>query len=149
MEASTEQPEGAASTEQPEGEASPEQPVAPPDSTPLEAFLAFKDTLRELGGLSRNDRLERAWLSGVSVKGFHCGGEKKVADLPSPPAKARVWGYVAPGRLRWARTKAAFLKEARSFAGPRVDFEFCSQTELRAFCLGISYDVAPIEITAS
>ena len=111
--------------------------------------MAFKDTLRELGGLNRNDRLERAWLIGVSVKGFHYGGEKKVADLPSPPAKARVWGYVAPGRLRWARTKAAFLKEARSFAGPRVDFEFCSQTELRAFCSGIGHETEPSEIPAA
>ena len=121
-----------------------------PDSTPLEAVLAGRDTLRELGGLTRNDRLERAWLSGLVLKSWYFGERTKATDLPAPPAKTTVWGYVAQGRpVRWTRKKAVYSREARSLAGPRVDFEFCSQTELRAFCLGISHDVAPIEIPAS
>ena len=121
-----------------------------PDSTPLEAVLAGRDTLQELGGLTRNDRLERAWLSGSALKSWFFGEEKQATDVPAPPAKTTVWGYVAQGGpVRWARRKAVYSLEASSHAGPRVDFEFCSQAELRAFCLGISHDSVPIEIPAS
>lgn len=123
------------------------QPVAP-DSTPLETILAGKDALQPLGGLSRTDRLERAWLSGVTLKFWYFGEDEQVADLPTPPAKVTVWGYVVPGQpVRWARRKAAYLKAVRLHSGPRADFEFCSQTELRAFCLGIAYTLMPTEIS--
>ena len=132
------------------------QPVAPaeerrlPDSASLESVLAGRDALQTLGGLSRNDRLERAWLSGSALKSWYFGEEKQATDVPAPPAKTTVWGYVAQGGpVRWARRKAVYSLEARSHAGPRVDFEFCSQAELRAFCLGISHDSVPIEIPAS
>ena len=141
---------------EPDSEPFHRQPVAPaeerrlPDSASLESVLAGKDTLQTLGGLSRNDRLKRAWLSGSALKSWYFGEEKQATDVPAPPAKTTVWGYVAQGEpVFWARRKAVYSLEARSHAGPRVDFEFCSQAELRAFCMGISYDLVPIEIIAS
>ena len=72
-----------------------------PDSTPLQSILVDAEyrSLRELGGLSRNDRLTRAWRSGVALRGWYFD---QAADsvLPAPPAKITVWGYIVQGGRR-------------------------------------------------
>ena len=122
-----------------------------PDSTPLQSILVDAEyrSLRELGGLSRNDRLTRAWRSGVALRGWYFD---QAADsvLPAPPAKITVWGYIVQGgQAWWARTKTAYTKAARLHSGPKVGFTFCSQCELRVFCLGISHALIPTEINAT
>jgi hypothetical protein len=130
------------------------QLVAPPDPTPLPPILldAQYHSLRTLGGLTRNDRLTRAWRSGFALRGWYFDqpGAVVVGAVPPPPAKITVWGFiVSGGQARWARRKTVYTKEVRLLSGPRVDFTFCSQCELRVFCLGISHALIPTETNAT
>ena len=107
--------------------------------------------LQALGGLSRNDRLTRAWESGFALRGWYFDQpEAVVGAVPPPPAKISVWGFIVRGgQARWARTKTVYTKEVGLLSGARVDFTFCSQCELRVFCWGISHALIPTEMNAT
>ena len=141
--------ESATSTATPTPHKSARQLVAP-DPTPLPSILLDAEYrgLQALGGLSRNDRLTRAWESGFALRGWYFDQPEAVVGAVPPPLP--VWGFIVRGgQARWARTKTVYTKEVGLLSGARVDFTFCSQCELRVFCLGISHALIPTEMSAT